>query len=124
MKSFQRKRDWRSVMQSKPVLAILIILLFFFAWGMMGFMGKMQLTVENRKIAEERLRDLEEKKEKLSSDISKLSTESGIEESIRLKFGLAKEGEGVIVVVPDPNQAEEKEESSSGFFSFIKNWFK
>jgi len=124
MRSFQRKRNWRSVIQSKPVLTILIILLFFFAWGVMGFMGKMQLTVENRKIAEEKLKDLEEKKEKLSSDIDKLNTENGVEESIRLKFGLAKEGEGVIVVVPDPNKPEEKPAKSSGFFSFIKNWFK
>ena len=123
MKSFQRKKGWRDIVQSKPVLFLLAMLVLFFAWGVVGFMGKMQLTIENRKIAEDRLKELQDKKIKLSSDISKLNTEQGIEENIRLKFGLAKEGEGVIVVVPDQDKEEVKEEKPSGFFSFIKSWF-
>ncbi|OGI95703.1 hypothetical protein A2917_00055 [Candidatus Nomurabacteria bacterium RIFCSPLOWO2_01_FULL_42_17] len=127
MKSFQRKRGWRNILQSRPVLVFLGIVVSIFAWAVFGFMGKMQMTIKNRALAENKVAQLSKEKEKLSSDIAKLSTDSGVEESIREKFGLAKEGEGVIVVVEDKNQVEVREEDSGGFFSFLffwKNWFK
>ncbi len=90
-------------------------------------MGKMQVTIENRKIAENKLAELEKEKIKLSSDIAKLKTDSGVEESIRSKFGLAKEGESEIIIVEDKTTPEPVKEDSGGFFSslmFWKNWFK
>ena len=87
-------------------------------------MGKMAVTRENRKIAENKVAELQNEKIRLSADISKLNTESGIEENIREKFGLAKEGEGLIIVVEDKDKTEAEDESSGGFFSFFKNLFK
>ena len=111
MKSFQKKRGWRNIMQSKPVLVFLGILVFIF--------------IENRKIAEEKVLELQKEKDKLSTGISKLKTDSGVEESIREKFGLAKDGEGVIIVVEDKNSAKVPAEANTGgFFSFFTNWFK
>ncbi|MBI2627408.1 septum formation initiator family protein [Candidatus Nomurabacteria bacterium] len=111
-------------MHSRPVLAFLGILTLIFAWSVFSFMGKMEITVENRKVAENKVAELKKEKEKLSSDIAKLNTPGGIEESIRLKFGLAKEGENVIVVVGDENPPETKIAPSPGFFSFFEDWFK
>lgn len=114
-------------MYSRPVLAILIVLVLFFVFGVIGFMKKMVITMENRKIAEARVEGLRKEKEKLSTGIAKLETEGGIEESIRDKFGLAKEGEGLIVVVDDKHEVKVPKEDSGGFlFSlmFWKNWFK
>lgn len=128
MKSFQPKRGIRNILHSRPILVFLSILVLAFIWGVVGFMGKMQVTIENRKIAENKVAQLKKEKEKFSSDIAKLNTPNGIEESIRLKFGLAKEGENMIVVVEDKNQPEVKADpSSESFFSFLffwKNWFK
>lgn len=127
MKSFQQKRGFRNIMYSRPILAILVILVIFFAWGVVGFMRKMVITIENRKITEDRVVELRKEKEKLSTGIAKLETEGGVEESIRDKFGLAKEGEGLIVVVDDKNKVEVLKEDSGGFLSslmFWKNWFK
>ena len=124
MRDFQRKRGWRNILESWPVLAFLGILLLFFIWGIIGFTGKMHMTRENRKIAENKVQELELEKEKLSSDIAKLKTEKGIEENIREKFGLAKEGEGMIVIVEDKNPQTEQNDFSEGFFSFFKSWFK
>ena len=111
-------------MHSKPVLAILGVLVLFFAWGVIGFMGKMEITRQNRKVAENKIAELEERKEKLSSEIAKLKTESGVEESIREKFGLAKEGEGLIVVVEDQRKKETKPPGPSGFLSWLFFWKK
>ena len=124
MKNFQQKRSFRNILQSKPVLILLVILVLIFALGVINFMGKMEITRENRKIAESKVAELEKEKEKLSSDIAKLNTPRGVEESIRLKFGLAKEGENIIVVMDDKNQPEMKTVPPSGFFSFFKNLFK
>ncbi len=121
--SFQKKRGWKNILQSKPVLAVLGILVLVFAWGVIGFMRKMQITAENKKIVEDKVLELQKEKEKLSSDISKLKTENGIEESIREKFGLAKEGEGVIVIVDDKNLPKIQEQKPGGFFYFLKNLF-
>lgn len=111
-------------MQSRIVLILLFALLIFFIWNMRDFVARVRAAWENRRIAEERLKDLEDKKAALSADLAKLGTESGVEESIRLKFGLAKEGEGVIVVVPDEKKTEAEPLQKSGFFSFFLNWFK
>ena len=124
MKSFQQRGVWSNIIHSWPVLISLGLLVLVFAWGVIGFIGKMQITRENREIAENKMAQLEEEKKKLSSDIAKLQTDEGVEASIREKFGLAKEGEGVIVVVEDENSTVVESEDKGGFFSFFWNWFK
>lgn len=111
-------------MHSRPVLVFLGILLFVFTWGVMSFMNKMQVTIKNSKIAENKVLQLEKEKEKLSSDITKLNSQDGVEESIRMKFGLVKEGEGVIVIVEDKNEPKVVAKPKGGFFSFFRNLFK
>jgi len=125
MKNFQKSNKLRNIVQSKLVLFLLAILALFFIWNMIGLFDKMQDTIKNRKIVEDKINELQKDKEKLSSDIASLNTDKGIEESIRDKFGLAKEGEGMIVVVEDKNSLEvKKNEEDKGFFSFLKNLFK
>ena len=110
-------------MRSKPILALLGLAVLFFAWSVFGFWGKMEETRKERAITEKKVAELEEKKEKLASDIEKLGTEEGVEENIREKFGLAREGEGVIIIVDDEEGAKE-EAKSGGFFNWLKNLFK
>ena len=124
MRNFQQKRGWRNVIESWPVLIVLGILVLVFAWGVKDFTEKMLTTRTNKETARQKLRELTEKKEMLSLDIAKLNTESGIEENIREKFGLGKDGEGLIVVVEDKNKPVAVEEKSNWFISFWKNLFK
>ena len=123
MRSFQEKKRWRNLAQSWPALALLCVLALFFAWSVFGFWGKMEGTKKNRQLAEEKVAELEDKKARLSADIEKLSTEEGIEENIREKFGLAREGEGVIIIADDEKEAKE-EAKSGGFFNWLKNLFR
>ena len=121
MINFQQTRRRRNILHSKPVLAFLFILVLVFAWGMIGFFGKMRLTKGNRELAETKVAELGKEKQKLSADIARLETESGVEENIRQKFGLAKQGEGLIVVVDDKNPPKVVEKEKS-FFSFLFFW--
>jgi len=127
MRNYHKKRGWKNILQSKPVLAVLSVVTLVFAFEVVGFMGKMEVTIENRKIVENKVAELEKQKEQLSSDIFKLKTQSGIEDSIREKFGLAKEGENIIIIMDDKNPPNTEETPPEGFFShlfFWKNWFK
>lgn len=124
MRNFQQKKGWRDVIESWPVIIFLGVILLGFAWGVLGFMGKMSATSENRKVATAKLAELENKKERLNTELAKLETEGGVEENIREKFGLAKEGEGLIVVVEDKNKVEIVVEEKGWFASLWDKWFK
>jgi len=124
MRNFQRKRGWKNIMQSKPVLILLGILILIFTWNILGFWNKMEETSKNKKIIEDKVVSLHQKKENISSEINSLNTDQGKEKFIRENYGLVKEGEDMIVVVEDKTPPETlKADSSSGFFSFLKNWF-
>jgi len=125
MRNFQKSGRLRHLMQSKFFLIFLGVVILSFFFSMFSFMGKMEETVRNRKIVEDKITKLEKSKGKLNSDITKLKTEKGVEENIRDKFGLAKEGENMILIIDDKNQTEmQKEPDSGSFWSIIKNWFK
>ena len=103
----------------------IVILMIFFSYNMLGLFGKMLETGKNKEIAEAKLIELKESKDKLDSDISKLNTNQGLEESIREKFGLVKEGENMIVIVDEKKEEEVPlEASTGGFFSFFINLFR
>lgn len=125
MKKFQEKKKFAEVMQSRPALVLLGIVLLAFSWSVFGLLGRMQETAKNRKIEEDKIVELQQRKENLSTNIASLKTEKGVEENIREKFGLTKDGEDVIVIVDDKNQANPtKEKQSTGFLSFFTNIFK
>ena len=113
------------ILESRPALIFLGAVIFIFFWSVLGFWGKMRDTTENKRIALDKVAELRESKEKLTEDIEKLETEQGVEESIREKFGLVREGEGVIVVVDEENEEDATaEEEEGGFFSFFTNLFR
>lgn len=111
-------------MQSKPVLTLFGILILFFAYNILGFWNKMQETEKNKKILEDKVILLQQQKEKLSSDISNLNTVEGKEKLFRENFGLAKDGEDMIVIVEDKNPPVAAQSASTGFLSWLKSWFK
>lgn len=124
MKSFQKERGFKHILYSKPILIFLGFLVLFFAWNVFGFWNKMRGTKENERLAENKVLELQKEKDKLTSDINKLKTPEGVEAAIREKFGLAKEGEGMIVVVDDKSTTVPVDTKPKGFFSYIKSWFK
>ena len=117
MANFLKKRKFQYMLYSKPVLALLGLVVLFFLYSVYGAYGKVQ---ETNTIKEQRaavLSELEVREEVLQQEIDRLSTPKGLEEEIRSKFEVAKEGEEVIVIVEAPeeeNTGEQEEES--GFF--------
>ncbi|MFZ3011896.1 MAG: septum formation initiator family protein [Minisyncoccia bacterium] len=124
MRNFQKKRVWRNIMQSRPVLVFLGVIILVFAWNVLGFWNTMEETGKNKQAVENKVLELKEQKEKLLADINSLQTEEGKEKFFRENYGLAKEGESVVIVVEDKNLPKEPTEDTSGFWSFLKNLFK
>ncbi|MFZ2205754.1 MAG: septum formation initiator family protein [Minisyncoccia bacterium] len=124
MKNFQEKRRIRVILESRPALVVLFIVTIVFAWSMVGFIGKAEDASRNKKIAEDKIIELQKSKERFSSDIQRLQTDQGKEEAIREKFGLVKEGEELIVVVDDKNPSDTGLPKESGLLLKIKNWFR
>ena len=124
MKNFQRKMGLREIMQSKPVLILLGVVILVFAWSVLNFWNKMQETSKNKKIIEDKVALLKQQKEKLTADINSLNTEEGKEKIFRENFGLVKEGEGMIVVVDDKNSPLPIPPAPTGLSGFLKNLFK
>ena len=124
MSNFQDKKSRKKFFQSKPVLVVLSLLLILFLFDVVKLASKASETKKNKEIAQAKITELQEQKVKLEADIQKLNTEKGIEENIREKFGLAKEGEGMIVIVDDESKStEENLEKKSGFLEFFKKMF-
>lgn len=124
MRNFQQKRGWRNIIESWPVIILLCLFLAVFTWGVVGFMGKMSATRENRRVAENKLAELQSERTRLSTEIANLKTERGVEENIREKFGLGKEGEDLIVVVDDQTKPVEAPVAQGWFASFWDKLFK
>lgn len=79
-------------------------------------------TIKNKKIAEDKVYELEQRKEKLLSDIENLNTDKGKEKVFRENFGLGKEGEGMIVVVEDKSSPPvQRDEEKKGILDFFNN---
>ncbi len=125
MRNFQKKGKWSQIIQSKFFLIFLGMIIFIFIFSMFSLVSKMEETIQNKKIIANKIKELEKTRKNLNSEIDKLKTSEGVEESIREKFGLAKNGENMIMVVDDKNKTKSEENTTSnGFFSFLKNWFK
>lgn len=124
MRNFQEKRGIKAILQSKPALFLLGAIILAFAWSIIGLVGKAEDTVKNKNIAADKITELQKEQDKLSSDIQNLQTDQGKEAAVREKFGFGKPGEGMIVVVDDPNSSAGAGAKQNGFFDFFKNFFK
>jgi len=113
-------------MYSPLSLIILFLILFFVVKGFFGVYQKYSFSKDELLKSESELQLLKDKKEKIDHKIQNLETETGIEQEIRSKFDVAKEGEKLIVIVEDEKKDEvvaEEKGVFGNFFTTIKGWF-
>jgi cell division protein FtsB len=103
----------RRFLFSKVTLLVLFVLVVVFAKGTWGAYQKSEYAKENRERAEVQLAELTEREDKLEVELQRLETERGLEEEVRQKFDVGREGEHLVVLVDSP-QAGTAEKSESG----------
>jgi cell division protein FtsB len=125
MAQFNKKKNQRKLWHSPIVLAIIFCLLVVFAYNMIGLIEKAIDTSKKKNLQVETINTLNTRQTELSARIAKLSTDEGIEESIRDKYQVAKVGESIVTIVDQqpstipPYSTTEKH----GFWVWIKSFF-
>lgn len=121
MKNLKEQNKISKILISWPFIIILFIIVVIFIINLFSFSRKMQESIKNKEIVEQRIVEINKNKEKLQNNIKKLQSDNGIEENIRENFGLIKEGEGVVVIVDNESEVELNEKRT--FWTKIKDIF-
>ena len=131
MFDFHEKRKIRSILYSKPVVFVLFtgaVLMSFSVYDRYSIAKDIQGRLEG-KHAE--LEDLRERAAALEAKVQYLEDERGIEEELRSRFDVRKEGEQVIILL-DPDRQSSKRDvdttletphsEAKSFWDHIKFW--
>ena len=126
MFDFYEKRRLRQILYSKltyVILVIIVLLLFNSVWNL--FFTERDTRLERKKLEKE-FAVLEIQEAQLRSEIERLTTPEGVEEEIRSKFEVSKEGENVMVIIDSEEKntdilLNEKRGFWAGFLSIFKN---
>lgn len=124
MFDFHEKRRFRRFLYSKVTLIILGLIVIWLSFVVFDMYKKERDTGIKSAEQKEILNELEEREAALQEEIDRLSTQKGIEAEIRSKFEVGKEGEGVIIIVDNPEEENVLEiNSKKTFFQKIFDWF-
>jgi cell division protein FtsB len=102
------------------LLAFLLATVGAAAWRMYGKAEEARIAHDESKAA---LESLTERKSAVEKSLSKLSTERGIEEEIRLRYQLAKPGEEQIVLVSKEEEVPTTTPAKKSFWEDVSGWF-
>lgn len=110
MALFSQRHDPVRLLQRRIFLVILLLLVAVAVRGVWGVYQKEQESRQLRQEAELQLADLKAREASLRADISELKSDRGMEAVLRQEYELAREGEGLIVIV-EPNTPSPEPES-------------
>lgn len=91
------------ILFGKIGLLILVIVFAIFAKGTWSVYQKASYAEENHDRAQQELQEIVAREEALKEELERLNTERGLEEEIRQKFDVGREGEQLIVLVDAPD---------------------
>jgi len=118
----KRNKSWRSIYQ-KIFIFILAVMVIFLGNASWNAYQKYKVAKGNRDNAAAELGKLYEREEKLKEDTDLLKTQEGIETLLRQRFNIAKEGEGVVVIVDKEDEEKTKQADLSKDTSFWGAFF-
>lgn len=101
MVQFGRKKSFTDYFYTKPVIAVLLIVVGFLSVSVFERFQIEREMAARRIAAEAEYQALEARKADLEDKVDYLSGERGIEEEIRKHFDVAKTGEKVIILLGD-----------------------
>lgn len=108
-------------MGSLPLLLVSLVIFGFIGRAAWNAYNEKKHSEESALLAEIELTKLKEREEFVRGELQKFSTESGKESQLREKFGVARPGEQVAIII----EVEDEENilENDGFFSEIRAFF-
>jgi cell division protein FtsB len=123
MKEFKKKQQFKRRLYSPLMLIVLGIILLLIMHATWGIYQKARLSERKLNLAEREQATLEAKKESIEYKIDRLNTETGIEEEIRSKFDVVRDGEQIVVIVNPKDTATTTEAKPTGVRGFFTTLF-
>jgi cell division protein FtsB len=125
MREFQERRKIRGFFYSKKMIVLLLLIFAFLSYFTVKLYFKNRNALAKRDEIRKELADLEERRAGLQNDVSRLNTESGMEQEIRDKFNVQKPGEQALIIVDKSAENVKIESGGLGsFFNGIWGWIK
>lgn len=130
MFDFHEKRRIRRWLYSWYAVGCIFLLATLISFGTWKRFTVERQMFEKREAAEAELRAQKERRALMEGKVNHLKEDRGIEEEIRNRFDVAKEGEQVVILVGDAPKQESTTESimdvregkSESFWSIFKFW--
>ncbi len=121
-----KKNDQHKFWHSPLALFLLLGVLVIFVYNVVGLIKKERETNEKKSLVLDEIDSLKKREEALSTDIKKLETEQGIEDLIREKYQVVREGEKIVVIVDEDlkNDLKSINNPRHGFAEWFKGIFK
>ena len=123
MRQIQGYRQWRRLLASRPVQALLIIVLILVGESVVRLYQRERVIAVDEQSLTRELAALEVRRAELIADVTRLGTERGVEEEIRERFGVVKAGEKVINLIGDMATVTPTATTIS-LWQEIINWFR
>jgi cell division protein FtsB len=123
MHDFRRRRQFRRALFSPFSVALLSVLVLLLGRGVWNIFEKERLATGDAQAAGAQLAELRGREAALLRDIERLRSPRGSEEEIRKRFGAAKEGEGMIIIVDAEKRTSVEVATSTGLWQKFLEWF-
>ena len=123
MAIFSQHKDPMRLLRHRLLMVVLLMLIAVTVRGVWGVYQKEKESRQLRYEAELQLEDLKSREASLRSDISELKSDRGREEVLRGEYELAKEGEGLIVIVEPPAPPPEAQSRTREWFHRFFPWW-
>ena len=117
-----KKQGPQRWLRSPLFCIVLLVVAVLLGKSIYGLYLKVETSAEAKREAGQELAAVMARKDSIEKEINRLKTSEGMEEEIRRKFNVAKEGEQVILVVG--NETPPPEPPQKTFFQGIKEKLK
>jgi cell division protein FtsB len=131
MFDFHEKRKIRSWLYSKVTIALLFVCAVVLGFSVVGRFSVEREMAAKREKQEAELMDLKARAAALEAKVDHLKQSRGVEEELRNRFDVAKEGEKVVVLVGEEQAAGDlealkippgEEHADKPLWDFFKFW--
>ena len=110
-----RQKMWHKIAFSWVTILSLVFVMFILTKGVFGMYQKNVRASERAQDALIELAKVEKREASLSKSLGHIKTSRGVEEELRRKFDVSREGEHLLVIVDKEVEPEAEQEASSWF---------
>jgi len=123
MLEFQVKKRVKKILYSRAMFVLLLVVIALAGKATWSVYQKEKISRVNLERLQSEISELKGREGYIKSGIDRLGTSRGIEEEIRQKFKVVKDGEAMVILIDDePTQATSSPEK--GFWSTIVDVFR